>query len=233
MNALSRSAASAAVRTVETPMPRRVVHSSVTMVEGLRKAENGRIISNSDVDALSQLERKQIGTLFFPPRNGELMGRILSSKRLCYTGTVFGYKGPGKELGNAISYRNGGIEYVFPVPVEFREMINTAVVAEHPEFVVEERITKTSHGIIITADNVKAVRAIPDDSGGPFFGDKEHGIPVRVSNPDFDVRKTRNIARAWEMVSLVVRSIGERKPEVDTVMMHYPPSCSFDMVIDH
>ncbi len=120
----------------------------------------------------------------------------------CLTGTMTGYKEPGKKLGKFIKYTDtgDGQKYVFPVPEQYRNEKNMILVVEHPNF----SLVQDGKNLVVEASDVVGLAQFPGESDCWYFGDGQFDIPIgkEVSS---SYRKARYLWRSDSRVGPVVR----------------------------
>ncbi len=104
----------------------------------------------------------------------------------CWTGTMAAYEAPGKALGETIEKADpkSGINWIFPVPEEYRGEKDIVLVSEHPDYSIERK----GNDRIVRTTAVDAVKNFPEHSGGMFKADPKHHIPIHekleIGSPD-------------------------------------------------
>jgi hypothetical protein len=121
-----------------------------------------------------------------------------------WTGTMAGYREPGKKLGSTIEYSDPKTRhlYVFPVPEDFRGMKDVVLVAEHPDV----RLERTGSASVIEAKKISAVGPFPHTDGW-YAGDPAFDIPCGKEISGMD-KKARHLVRQDHHVGLIVRECG-------------------------
>ncbi len=93
----------------------------------------------------------------------------------CWSGTMTGYKEPGKKLGKFIEYTDlgDGQKYVFPVPEQYKNEKNMILVVEHPNF----SLVQDGKNLVVEASEVVGLTHFPEEDGW-YLGDEEFDIPT-------------------------------------------------------
>ncbi len=142
----------------------------VPFEKALEKAEreNRVIASNRAVDGLLNS-----GDCWMPLREAFI----------CATGTWIAYTEPDVRLGKMIEHTEAdGIRFLTPVPRQFWDERNAALVAQHPFF----RLEAHGNDRIIRAAKLDLIRCFPPASGH-YLGEPDYGMPagdeVGTGNP--------------------------------------------------
>lgn len=162
--------------------------NAVPMVDALRRADTARSVMASNTRLSRALLRDEW-------RADDVLP--------CWSGTMTAYDRPGKKLGATIEYLDSGtgITYVFPVPQAHRGKINVLLVAEHPDFELENDGRKRR---IIRADKVGIVESFPAVSGCWHNSDPTYDLPTGDKvRPDNEA--VRLLSRIDKRVGLVAR----------------------------
>jgi len=101
--------------------------------------------------------------------------RTIQHAFTCWTGTIAGYEQPRKMFGATIEYVDpkSGKRWVFPVPKEFRGEEGGILVAEHPDYTLEN----DGRNVVVQAKRVDIVRGFPEYDKVLSLGDDKHDIP--------------------------------------------------------
>ncbi len=162
--------------------------------EGLRLANKGNLVVVSN----KRWDRALVGSDEWKQPN-------VRPAWPAWSGTMAGYKEPGKPLGATIELVDRhGFKYVFPVPQEYQRKRNVALVSEHPDY----EIVAEGKNRVIVATKVDLVRNFPAATGW-YLTDPDHGIPTGAIINSSDARDLWRTARyLWRtdtMVTLVIR----------------------------
>jgi len=92
-----------------------------------------------------------------------------------WTGTIVGYAAPGKKFGLFVEYHDekSGLTWVFPVPSQFRNQVDSVLVAEHPDYTIE----KDGNYRIVHSLKTDIVHDFPSEEAW-YDLDQKHGIPT-------------------------------------------------------
>ncbi|NYZ60753.1 hypothetical protein H0O01_03580 [Candidatus Micrarchaeota archaeon] len=191
--------------------------------EAIKMAEQGRRVLASN----ERISRALMGSREW---------RSISDAFLCWTGTITGYEQPRRSFGAAIEYMDpkSGKRWVFPVPKEFRGEEGCILVAEHPDYTLEN----DGRNVVVQARRVDIVRGFPEYDKVLRLGDARHDIPHggdnRVSGEmDPDARRLVRIDSSW--VGPIARNkhefAGDYSFERD-VYLSFPPSTCLGAVVE-
>jgi len=138
----------------------------------LAKEKNERILSNKEVDRI----------LLEPGVMCNAYGRdYLSQVAPLWTGTVLAYARPGRRLGQLIEYEDSKskIRWMFPVPVGCRELKDSALVVEHPDY----DLFNAGSRIVVNAldKDINVIENFPRDYGW-YRADEKTAIPVKMKS---------------------------------------------------
>ncbi|MFN7991778.1 MAG: hypothetical protein U0R44_06505 [Candidatus Micrarchaeia archaeon] len=178
------------------------VSEGVPMEEAIRKADQSGLTLAPNMMILAWLGRILEST----DQPDMHSVRLLTKAFPCWSGTFVAYEKAYRKLGSSIEYTDpeSGLRYVFPVPPEFAGERNIALVAEHPDFVIES----DGRNRVIHADTVGAVKDFPAGQGfyswDPVFGIPSGSLLFRES-PDNEY-----LWMAEKRVGLLARGGGSR-----------------------
>ena len=146
----------------------------------------------------------------------------------CWSGTMVAYDRPDHKVGETIEYTDSrtNLRYVFPVPEEHRGKKNIALVAEHPDFMLE----KDGNDRIIKATEVGAVERFPITKGW-YMGDSKYGIPQGETVAPRTETKALYLLRTEMRVSLAARG-GKYGIALGSVDVANSPCMRFGMVVE-
>jgi hypothetical protein len=148
-----------------------------------------------------------------------------------WTGTLVAYEEPGVRFGKTFEWSDypDRHRYVLDVPEEHQGKKNVVLVAEHPNFTVEQDgMTR-----IIHAKEVGIVAKVPSNTGGWYSGDPVYSIP---SGEQVDKRSdaARIIVRGYRGIRLAVRGYSDFAGYIDPCgvsISHRPKDC-FGVVVE-
>lgn len=144
------------------------IWDAVTMQKALRLADDGNFVLAAN---------RRILRAFV--ENGEWVR--LNGAFLCWSGTMAGYKEPGRKLGRSILYTDPhGVKYLFPVPREYRKERDMVLITEHPDF----RLVWHRGRFVVDASRVAGLGNFPERDGW-YLREGEFGIPCgEACGPD-------------------------------------------------
>lgn len=187
-----------------------MARSSFPMMEAIMDADKaGLVIASSKrlTQALGSAESKPFNK-FLP----------------CWSGTMIGYDRFGKPLDDAIVYTDPTtqIKYVFPVPADYRGMKDIALVAEHPDFIIQ----KDGNARIVRAKKIGIV-GLPRLTHQPFhLGDPVYDIP-HGDSVDKRNQNARQMMRDDKHVGLITRST-----IANQVLLNAIPSARMGVIVE-
>jgi hypothetical protein len=148
-----------------------------------------------------------------------------------WTGTLVAYEEPGVRFGKTFEWSDypDRHRYVLDVPEEHQGKKNVVLVAEHPNFTIEQDgMTR-----IIHAKEVGIVAKVPANTGGWYSGDPVYDIPSgKQVNKRSDA--ARIIVRGYRGIRLVVRGDSDFPGYIDpcSVSISHRPADCFGVVVE-
>jgi hypothetical protein len=190
----------------------------VPMEEALRRADDAGLViaSNKRIDrALTSSEGWKPIIDAFP----------------IWTGTLVAYEEPDVRFGKTFEWSDypDRHRYVLDVPEEHQGKKNVVLVAEHPNFTIEQDgMTR-----IIHAKEAGIVEKVPANTGGWYSGDPVYSIPSgKQVNKHSDA--ARIIVRGYRGIRLVVRGYSDFQDYIDPygVSISHRPQDRFGVVVE-
>ena len=188
-------------------------------VEKLVDAKNGVLL----LDALALAKEK--GKVIIPNSVHDRMivgvpqptiGPDLALAYPAWTGTLIIYGAPDTPLGEQISYLNpflafdgpgnNVVKIYFTVPPQFQNLINCALIIEHPNFDVSDKGSGEFEVNVADQANIHLIQNFPKVSG-EFNHELQFKIPVENQPEDSEFRTLRIFSRATgSHITLVSRA---------------------------
>jgi hypothetical protein len=138
-----------------------------------------------------------------------------------WTGTLVAYEEPGRCFGKTFEFTECRTKnrYVLEVPEEHRGKADVVLVAEHPNFTIEQ----DGRTRIIHAKEVGILTNVPAVTGGWYLGDPVHDIP-----------SGKRVDKRSEAARLIVRGYSDFSGFFDpySVCLGHRPSDCFGVVVE-
>ena len=185
-----------------------------TMEEALVKAEKeNRVIASN----------KRLDQIFV----GGDEWKSIKAALWCWSGTMTAYEEPGKKFGKTVEYVDDKtkIRYVFEVPSQYVGEKDSILVAEHPDYKLEN----DGNNRIIRTAFVDLIARFPAESNKWYLTDPKHGIPIGEQVKDSD-SNARYLWRIEKRVGLSAR--GYSNVCYRSVYLSYAPSVSIGVAIE-
>ena len=135
--------------------------------------------------------------------------RAVYSTYSAWTGTMAAHVSPGVRLGSEITHQDPRSKQIwrFPVPVGFRELKNSILVAEHPDYDLD--IKGDTVTVVVPENKLAVVENFAAETKQLYIPDQKFGIPTGSPiHPKLHDNDLRYLKRSDASVGLIARDCG-------------------------